>query len=128
MYGSSERTINFKRPIPVHITYQTAFVDDAGKAQVRADIYGLDRDLLNVLRGDSRTSDSPIARNYNSSSKPVSHRRRPAAPAWRRAAPRGHRVTTYRTQSRLIRPGIVQGSHSLNIRSDYQPGERSRIW
>ncbi len=30
MYGKSERTINFKRPIPVYITYQTAFVDDAG--------------------------------------------------------------------------------------------------
>ena len=71
MYGSSERTINFKRPIPVYITYQTAFVDDAGKPQTRADIYGLDRDLLNILRGDRRNSDTPIARNYNSSSKPV---------------------------------------------------------
>ena len=30
MYGSDERTINFKTPIPVHLTYQTAFVDDAG--------------------------------------------------------------------------------------------------
>ena len=47
MYGSSERMINFKRPIPVYITYQTAFADDAGKPQARADIYGLDRDLLN---------------------------------------------------------------------------------
>ena len=27
-----ERTINFKTPIPVHITYQTAFVDDGGKS------------------------------------------------------------------------------------------------
>ncbi len=36
MYGSSERTINFKRPIPVYITYQTAFADDAGKAQTRS--------------------------------------------------------------------------------------------
>ena len=36
MYGSSERTINFKRPIPVYITYQTAFADDAGKAQARS--------------------------------------------------------------------------------------------
>ena len=50
MYGTSERTINFKNPIPVYITYQTAFVDDAGKPQVRADIYGLDRDTLNILR------------------------------------------------------------------------------
>jgi murein L,D-transpeptidase YcbB/YkuD len=71
MYGSSERTINFKHPIPVYITYQTAYADDAGKPQTRADIYGLDRDLLNILRGDRRNSDTPIARNYNSSSKPV---------------------------------------------------------
>ena len=71
MYGTSERTINFKHPIPVYITYQTAFVDDAGKPQARADIYGLDRDLLNILHGDRRISDTPIARNYNSSSKPV---------------------------------------------------------
>jgi hypothetical protein len=71
MYGSNERTINFKRPIPVYITYQTAFVDDAGKPQARADIYGLDRDTLNILRGDRRNADSPIARNYNSSSKPL---------------------------------------------------------
>ena len=71
MYGTSERTINFKRPIPVYITYQTAFADDAGKPQTRADIYGLDRDLLNILRGDRRNSDTPIARNYNSGSKPV---------------------------------------------------------
>ena len=71
MYGKGERTINFKRPIPVYVTYQTAFVDDAGKAQARADIYGLDRDTLNILRGDRRSSDTPIARNYNSSSKPV---------------------------------------------------------
>jgi murein L,D-transpeptidase YcbB/YkuD len=71
MYGNTERTINFKHPIPVYVTYQTAFTDDAGKPQSRADIYGLDRDLLNILRGDRRNSDTPIARNYNTSSKPV---------------------------------------------------------
>ena len=39
MYGTTERTINFKHPIPVYVTYQTAFTDDAGKPQRRADIY-----------------------------------------------------------------------------------------
>ena len=76
MYGTSERGITFKHPIPVYITYQTAFADDAGKPQTRADIYGLDRDLLNILHGDRRISDTPIARNYNSSSKPVAVVRR----------------------------------------------------
>ena len=46
MYGSNERNISLKHPIPVYITYQTAFADDAGKPQTRADIYGLDRDTL----------------------------------------------------------------------------------
>jgi murein L,D-transpeptidase YcbB/YkuD len=71
MYGHSERTITFKHPIPVYITYQTAFSGDACKFQTRADIYGLDRDVLKELHGDRRNSDVPVARNYNSSSKPV---------------------------------------------------------
>ena len=71
MYGHGERTITFKQQIPVYITYQTAFADDAGKFQTRADIYGLDRDTLRELHGDHRNSDVPIARNYNSSGKPV---------------------------------------------------------
>jgi len=71
MYGSAERTIQFKTPIPVYITYQTAFADDGGQMQTRADIYGLDKDTLTVLNGDRKVADLPIRRNYNSSSKPV---------------------------------------------------------
>jgi murein L,D-transpeptidase YcbB/YkuD len=50
MYGSSERNINFPTPIPVNITYQTAFVDGAGKLQIRRDIYGRDTAMLALLR------------------------------------------------------------------------------
>ena len=42
MYGRSEIDLKFPTPIPVNITYQTAFVDDAGKLQLRKDIYGRD--------------------------------------------------------------------------------------
>src|SRR5256884_7125850 len=38
MYGHSEIDIKFPTPIPVNITYQTAFVDEAGKPQIRTDI------------------------------------------------------------------------------------------
>src|SRR6202041_2592689 len=48
--GHSEITLNFPTPIPVNITYQTAFVDDAGKLQLRKDIYGRDAQMLNILR------------------------------------------------------------------------------
>ena len=73
MYGNTERTINLKTPIPVHLTYQTAFVDDAGQLQTRPDLYGHDREVLNLMRR-GRGADTPIARNTNSSSKPVAAR------------------------------------------------------
>src|SRR5207302_5430710 len=50
MYGHSEIDIKFPTPIPVNITYQTAFVDDAGKLQLRKDVYGRDATMLALLR------------------------------------------------------------------------------
>jgi hypothetical protein len=54
MYGSSEVNINFPTTLPVHLTYQTAFVDDAGTLQIREDIYGRDARHIAVLRSDER--------------------------------------------------------------------------
>jgi L,D-transpeptidase YcbB len=56
MYGQSEIDIKFPTPIPVNITYQTAFVDDASKLQLRKDIYGRDATMLALLR-NSRSKD-----------------------------------------------------------------------
>jgi murein L,D-transpeptidase YcbB/YkuD len=50
MYGHSEIDLKFPTPIPVNITYQTAFVDDAGKLQLRKDIYGRDARMLALLK------------------------------------------------------------------------------
>jgi L,D-transpeptidase YcbB len=50
MYGHSEIDLKFPTPIPVNITYQTAFVDDAGKLQIRKDVYGRDAQMLALLR------------------------------------------------------------------------------
>ena len=71
MYGDRERTLTFKTPIPVHLTYQTAFFDDAGQFQTRPDIYGHDKTMIGLLHNGRSGSDTPIARNNNSSSKPV---------------------------------------------------------
>jgi murein L,D-transpeptidase YcbB/YkuD len=71
LYGTGERGITFKKPIPVYITYQTTFVDDAGKLQTRPDIYGLDREITSLRHEERGVADIPIARNYNSGSKPV---------------------------------------------------------
>jgi L,D-transpeptidase YcbB len=63
MYGTGERDIHLTTPIPVHITYQTAFVDDAGHLAIREDVYGRDARLLAALKGeDRRIADVPIER------------------------------------------------------------------
>ncbi len=71
MYGSRERNITLDTPIPVHLTYQTAFVDEAGKLQTRPDVYGHDKTITRLLKNDRDNADTPVARNYHSSSKPV---------------------------------------------------------
>jgi murein L,D-transpeptidase YcbB/YkuD len=71
LYGKGERGINLKTPIPVYMTYQTAFVDDSGRLQRRADVYGLDKRIVSLLREDRPVADIPVARSYSSGSKPV---------------------------------------------------------
>jgi L,D-transpeptidase YcbB len=67
MFGSSENEVKFNTPMPVHLTYQTAFVDDAGKLQLRDDVYGRDRDLLAILKNDQqrKVADTAIERRDN---------------------------------------------------------------
>jgi murein L,D-transpeptidase YcbB/YkuD len=67
MFGSSENELKFNTPMPVHLTYQTAFVDDAGKLQLRDDVYGRDRDLLAILKNDQqrKVADTAIERRDN---------------------------------------------------------------
>ncbi len=63
MYGADERDIRLTTPIPVHLTYQTAFVDDAGHLVIREDVYGRDARLLAALKGeDRRVADVPVER------------------------------------------------------------------
>jgi hypothetical protein len=72
MFGGSEININFPQNIPVHLTYQTAFVDDGGKLEVRDDVYGRDQRLLAILKGSERKmADNSIDRPKGSSSAPV---------------------------------------------------------
>jgi murein L,D-transpeptidase YcbB/YkuD len=113
MYGSSEHTINLKQHIPVYITYQTAFTDDAGKAQARADIYGLDRDITNIRHGERRNADVPVARNYNSGSKPVMG-----------SASIGgvHRAFGYSDTA-----WGSDGDLGWNLRSAFQPADRNKV-
>jgi murein L,D-transpeptidase YcbB/YkuD len=68
MFGEGELDISFPTFIPVHLTYQTAFVDEQGKLEFREDIYGRDKALLAILKGDDRerkVADIPVERREN---------------------------------------------------------------
>jgi murein L,D-transpeptidase YcbB/YkuD len=43
LFGGKERTVKLTRKVPVHLTYFTAWVDEAGTLQTRDDVYGHDR-------------------------------------------------------------------------------------
>jgi len=71
MYGRSEIDLKFPTPIPVNITYQTAFVDDHGKLQIRKDIYGRDATMINLMKGGrGRDLENMVAHAQPSYSRP----------------------------------------------------------
>jgi murein L,D-transpeptidase YcbB/YkuD len=75
MFGPSEQDIQFPHPIPVHLTYQTAFVDDDGQLVIRQDVYGLDARVLSAIRTERSvvevaSKEQPRERPVASSSAP----------------------------------------------------------
>jgi L,D-transpeptidase YcbB len=63
MIGGGEQDISFQNLIPVHLTYQTAFVDESGKLNIREDVYGRDARVIAALKGDERRfADIPVER------------------------------------------------------------------
>jgi murein L,D-transpeptidase YcbB/YkuD len=54
MFGQEEKIFKLQRQPRVHLTYQTAFVDDEGKLQLRDDIYGMDARIHSILHSDER--------------------------------------------------------------------------
>jgi murein L,D-transpeptidase YcbB/YkuD len=72
MYGSGEVDLKFPTPIPVNITYQTAFVDDGGKLQFRKDVYGRDAAMLSLLKsGRSKDLENMVAHSQPSIPRPA---------------------------------------------------------
>jgi hypothetical protein len=72
MFGGNEININFPKPIPVYITYQSAFVDDDGTLQLREDVYGRDARAMALMKdGERRVADLAVERPPNTSAKPV---------------------------------------------------------
>ncbi len=72
MFGGSEININFPFNIPVHLTYQSAYVDDAGKLVIREDVYGRDARVIAALKGsERRVADIPMDRPKPNFAAPV---------------------------------------------------------
>ncbi len=78
--------IRLTTPIPVHVTYFTVVVDDEGKVQQFADIYGLDDRVTSALEGAQASSMPKGGTAANSPGEKVrtgtrikSHPRRPKA-------------------------------------------------
>ncbi|MGJ5176638.1 L,D-transpeptidase family protein [Bradyrhizobium oligotrophicum] len=71
MYGRSEIDLKFPTPIPVNITYQTAFVDEAGKLQIRKDVYGRDATMISILKnGRGKDLENVVAHAQPNYSRP----------------------------------------------------------
>jgi murein L,D-transpeptidase YcbB/YkuD len=83
MFGTGEQTLTFRTFIPVHITYQTAYVDDVGKLVVRDDVYGLDSRVFAAIKtSEYRVADvgqgTEAKREHAQSSAPSGGGRREA--------------------------------------------------
>ncbi|HEY7242959.1 MAG TPA: L,D-transpeptidase family protein [Xanthobacteraceae bacterium] len=129
MYGSAEHEINLLQSVPIriHLTYQTAFVDDAGKLQTRRDLYNLDSRTLAAIKSTRATlgpgpeqkhppeiaAVTPAARAPAARAPAVSA---PAAPAHhrRRLAHRAPQPAAYppiffNSETRYARPRPMRG-------------------
>ncbi len=69
MFGPNEVNIDFPKFVPVNLTYQTAFVDSEGKLEFRDDVYGRDKTLIAILKGDRKDADIPVEHKED-----ISHR------------------------------------------------------
>ncbi len=77
MFGTAEQDIQLQpTPIWVHLTYQTAFLDD-GKLQIRRDVYNLDSRTLAAIRSERAVVEPPQDRPKEVAS---SSQRRPVQP------------------------------------------------
>jgi len=60
MFGREEQTFRLQKRPMVHLTYQTAFVGDDGKLQLREDIYGFDARIHTIMNSaERRIADVP---------------------------------------------------------------------
>jgi murein L,D-transpeptidase YcbB/YkuD len=57
--GGTSNVVKLNRPVPVHLTYFTAMVDEKGKVATFADVYGLDARMASALFGKPTKFQAP---------------------------------------------------------------------
>jgi hypothetical protein len=84
MYGGAERDLQLQQAsIWVHLTYQTAFVNNGGKLEMRRDIYGLDGRTIAAIKSErGHLEQAPERKREEIATAP----RKPTAPAARTSA------------------------------------------
>ena len=128
MYGHSEIDLKFPTPIPVNITYQTAFVDDAGKLQIRKDVYGRDATMLALLQERQRQGSGKRGRAFAAelfATRPATCRPASASPATTAAILRDPvvlRAAVRRRRRRRRPPRSAAGR-----RGGFSPADRSPV-
>ena len=80
MFGSGEQDIQLPVPVWVHLTYQTAFVDDAGKLQIRRDVYNIDSRTVAAIKSERGTIEPMQERKREQEVASTSQRRAAGAP------------------------------------------------
>jgi murein L,D-transpeptidase YcbB/YkuD len=80
MFGTGEQDIQLPTPIWVLLTYQNAFVDDAGKLQIRRDIYNIDSRTLAAIKTERGAIEPPQERKREEEVVATSQRRSVAQP------------------------------------------------
>ena len=82
MFGTAEQDIQLQ-PIPiwVHLTYQTAFIDNAGKLEIRRDVYNLDSRTLAAIKSERGTVEPGAERKQDMVSGTGAKSARPARTA-----------------------------------------------
>jgi len=82
MFGAVEQDIQLQpAQIWVHLTYQTAFIDNAGKLQIRRDVYNLDSRTLAAIKSERGIVEAAPERNREravASGSGLKHAPRPA--------------------------------------------------
>ncbi len=96
LYGGPEHEISLgSGPIWIYLTYQTAFVDDAGKLQTRRDLYNLDSRTLAAIKNSRATT--ILASEPKSEPKSAARSESRSAPATR-TAPAQRRTVVQRVE------------------------------